>query len=194
MTDDNRHEAGFGGVPVHRLLAPRVRDLACEVVAHLVREMPTYARLPPEELRGDIARVAERAIRAFIQLLRDGGRPDPGFVDLVRESAVRRAEEGVPLEAVVDAYFLGARACVDAVTPSAGPDDLGSVLTVQQLLMDYLRVVTAAVASGYFEGRRAALGEEREARQVLMRALLEGAPSTDAARRAVSPCRPATSC
>ncbi|MFD7921109.1 PucR family transcriptional regulator [Streptomyces sp. NPDC059740] len=184
MTRDKRAEVRFGGVPLHERLAPQVPSLTAAVVERLVEEIPVYARLPREELAGDIARIVERAIRAFLEVLRTGAPPGPQYQELVRESAVRRAEEGLPAEAVVGAYFLGARACLDRVTPLAEPADLAAVLTSEQLLLDYLRLVTATVTAGYLQGRRAALGEEHAARQALTAALLAGEPAEAAADRA----------
>ncbi|MGF1430508.1 PucR family transcriptional regulator [Kitasatospora sp. LaBMicrA B282] len=189
MTDHNAAAAGpppisFGGVPLHRRLATRVPELAASVVARLVAGSAVYAALPAEQLRGDITRVTERAIRGFVEVLRTGRPPDPEQLAAVRESAARRAEEGVPLEAVVGAYFLGGQECLGQLLPTAEPGDLAALGAAQQLLLDYLRLVTSAVAVGYVEEQRAAFGEQQRSRQELLTALLEGTGVQPAADRA----------
>ncbi|WP_345668049.1 PucR family transcriptional regulator [Streptomyces similanensis] len=159
-------------------------DLVPRVVARLAALLPVYTTLPREALDGDITRVVERGIRDFGEVLSTGRLPGPEQLDAVRESAARRAEEGLPLEAVVSAYFMGAQECTAAVSSAAEPADLPAVVAVNQLLLEYLRLVTQAVSAGFFHEHRAAFGEEHSARQALLAALLDGGPVRQAAERA----------
>ncbi|MEE1929803.1 helix-turn-helix domain-containing protein [Streptomyces sp. TRM 70351] len=184
MTDPKNAPITFGSTTVHRHLAAHAPDLAVRVVDELAGQLPAYAALPLEELRSDIVRVAQQSIRAFVDVLRSGEPPDERQLAGLRESAARRAEEGLPLDAVISAYHLGARVCMDEVSPLAGPGDLAAVLTVHRLLLQYLQRVTAAGVAGYVQERQTAFGEEHSARQALLDALLDAVPAQDAADRA----------
>ncbi|MFG2819836.1 PucR family transcriptional regulator [Kitasatospora sp. NPDC048365] len=174
----------LGGVAVHERLRAAAAVLAPAVMARLVEQLPAYGALPSEQLRGEVVREVDRGIRAFTETLRTGELPGEGELTRISESSARRADEGVPLEAVVGAYHFGAQECAARVLAAAGPDDLPDVLLVQYRLLDYLRLVSCAVAAGYVQERQAALGDEQVARQALLSRLLEGGDPQAAADRA----------
>ncbi|MEU9860214.1 helix-turn-helix domain-containing protein [Streptomyces sp. NPDC047971] len=174
----------FGGVPVHDRLTGAAAALERAVMVRLVEQLPVYGRLPSEQLGGDIAKQVTRGIRSFADMLRTGEPPDQAEQAAIRESSARRADEGVPLEAVVGAYHLGAEECAAQVFPEAEPGDFGDVLLVQRHLLAYLRLVSCAVAAGYVQERQTALGDEQVALQALLSRLLEGGSPQAAADRA----------
>ncbi|MFB7944285.1 helix-turn-helix domain-containing protein [Kitasatospora phosalacinea] len=174
----------FGGRPVHRRLLALAPALAAEVMVRLLDRLPDYHALPPEQLRGEITRQVERGIRAFVEVVRTGVLPGEPELARIRESAARRADEGVPLESVVGAYHLGAQLCAARLLAEADPADLSDVATAQDRLLGYLRVVSCAVAAGYVQERQAALGDEQVSRQALLSRLLEGGDPRAAADRA----------
>ncbi|MFJ8016116.1 PucR family transcriptional regulator [Streptomyces sp. NPDC096339] len=174
----------FGGIPVHKRLLAAAPTLAPAVMARLVEQLPAYGALPSEQLRGEITKEVDRGIRAFIRVLRAGELPEEAELARISESSARRADEGVPLEAVVGAYHFGAEECAAQVLATAGPGDLADVLLVQRRLLGYLRLVSCAVAAGYVQERQAALGDEQVARQSLLSRLLEGGNPQAAADRA----------
>ncbi|MFJ1704862.1 PucR family transcriptional regulator [Kitasatospora sp. NPDC088346] len=177
----------LGDIPVHERLRTAAAALAPAVMAQLVEQVPAYGALPSEQLRGEITREVDRGIRAFTEVLRTGEPLGEGELARISESSARRADEGVPLEAVVGAYHFGAQECAAQVLAAAGPDDLPDVLLVQQRLLGYLRLVSCAVAAGYVQERQAALGDEQVARQSLLSTLLEGGDPQTAADRAGLP-------
>ncbi|MEV6206276.1 helix-turn-helix domain-containing protein [Kitasatospora sp. NPDC051914] len=174
----------FGGIPVHKRLRAAAADLAPAVMARLVEQLPAYGALPSEQLRGEVTKEVDRGIRAFIEVLRIGELPGEAELARISESSARRADEGVPLEAVVGAYHFGAEECAAQVLAAAEPGDLPDVLLVQRRLLGYLRLVSCAVAAGYVQERQAALGDEQVARQALLSLLLEGGDPQSAADRA----------
>ncbi|MGY0234517.1 PucR family transcriptional regulator [Longispora urticae] len=165
---------------VERFLAA-VPAMTRAVVTELVDEVPVYGLLPREELDGDIPRIVERTLRTFGEVLRSRGVPSAETLAGIRESAARRAEEGVPIDAVLTAYHLGARICLDHVAGDAGPADVGDLLATQRLLLEFLQRVTSAVAAGYVADRRT---DDHAARQALLAALLDGLLVEPAAARA----------
>ncbi|WP_312880414.1 PucR family transcriptional regulator [Actinokineospora xionganensis] len=177
MTDHNR--IVFGGMPLHLRLSSQLPELTAFVIKRLVDGLDVYNQLPAEELSGDIARIIEQAVRTFLEVLRTGTLPEPVDLAIVRESAARRAEEGLPIDAVIGAYHVGAQACFDFVEPEVQPDDLRSVLEAHRLLSDFLRLTTGAVAAGYLSERQSMFGDEHGARQTLLATLLAGGQSAD---------------
>lgn len=188
MTGSNAVERNtvprFGGVPVHKRLQDAAGALERAVMIRLVERLPVYGTLPAEHLGGDIAKQVTRGIRTFAAVLRTGEMPGPAEAAAIRESSARRADEGVPLEAVVGAYHLGAEECAAQVFSAADPGDLADVLLVQRQLLAYLRLVSCEVAAGYVQERQTALSDEQVALQSLLSRLLEGGNPQGAADRA----------
>ncbi|MER7958099.1 MULTISPECIES: helix-turn-helix domain-containing protein [unclassified Streptomyces] len=174
----------FGGVPVDERLKAAAGVLQRAVMVRLVERLPVYGRLPSEHLGGDIAEQVTRGIRSFAAMLRTGDLPDPEEQAAIRESSARRADEGVPLEAVVGAYHLGAEECAAHVFSAAEPGDMSDLLLVQRQLLTYLRLVSCEVAAGYVQERQTALSDEQVALQSLLSRLLVGGSPQAAADRA----------
>ncbi len=173
-----------GGQPVATFLRARRHDLAREVLRTLVEEIEIYARLPHELIEGDVRRVVEHALRTFADALGVDGVPAPADLAELRTSAERRAEEGVPLEMVLAAYFRGARVCSDAIADATSPDELAGVIELNRALLRFMEQATSVVAAGYESFGRTSLAEQAASSQLLVNALLEGGDPREAARRA----------
>lgn len=174
----------FAGVPVHKRLQDASSALERAVMVRLIERLPVYGTLPAEHLGGDIAKQVTRGIRSFAAVLCTGEMPGQAEAAAIRESSARRADEGVPLEAVVGAYHLGAEECAAQVFSAAEPGDLADVLLVQSQMLAYLRLVSCEVAAGYVQERQTALSDEQVALQSLLSRLLEGGSPQYAADRA----------
>ncbi|GAB3937663.1 helix-turn-helix domain-containing protein [Kribbella albertanoniae] len=172
-----------GGVPVHELVRSRLPRLVDDVLTRLVAEIPLYAQLPTEELQGDIRRITDQSLRAFIETFRTGVVPTGDVLAPLRESARRRAEEGVPLEALLAAYHLGGKVCADDVAAGFRPEELSDAILLNRLILDFLQQVTAVVSASYFEERQSIAGEDQASRQAVLAALLDGRAVDEAAVR-----------
>lgn len=184
MTEHNPSSLKIGGIPLHQRLTNAVPELVSAVLDRLVEELPAYAQLPREELGGDIARIIDRNIRAFVEMVRTGGPAAPEVLESLSDSIAQRAEEGVPIDAVLNAHHLGVQVSLDYLTDYVEPGDLAAVIEINRIQLRYLREVTATVAGAYFRERQAVFGEEHAARQALLSALLNGEQPTAAAARA----------
>ncbi|MEV8328710.1 helix-turn-helix domain-containing protein [Kitasatospora sp. NPDC056731] len=174
----------IGGRPADQRLLGGVRELAESVVAALLDRVPVYHRLPREQLTGEITRDTERRIRALAHAVRTGlPAPDEEFA-AVREAAARRAEEGLPLDAVLLAHHLGLEVCWEFVTRHARDGDAADLLVLNRLLLDQLRQATTAAGAGYLDERHPTGDRRGAARQSLLTALLAGTPADEAAARA----------
>lgn len=163
----------------------RVDGLARAMVAEFVSSIAVYRTLPPEQLQGEIHGICVTNLRSLFTCLREGRPPAEEELSAIRASAARRAEERVPLEAVLDAYMTGARIGWGALRDEARPEETDELTGHVGTVLDYLRAVTAAVTSAWVEEQQAIVGEERDARRALTEALLTGdEPSSGLVERA----------
>ncbi|HEX7308290.1 helix-turn-helix domain-containing protein [Lentzea sp.] len=164
----------IGGRPLATRLVAEMPSFVRGVIASLVERVPSYAQLPAEELDGDIYRVTEHTLRAFAAVLASGELPSEDDLRFLRESAARRAEEGVPIDVVLTAYHVGIQVVWEALVPEARPEEVGDVLALNALVMRYLQLVTPVVSAGYLDERQAMFDFERSARATLLTDLLSG--------------------
>ncbi|MFE6614223.1 PucR family transcriptional regulator [Amycolatopsis sp. NPDC057786] len=184
MTSDKGSGFRIGGRPVAERLTEVLPSLAKTVLAEIVSRIPEYGLLPAEELSGDITRVIEQNLRSFIDTLRTGSTPSREELGFLRESAARRAEEGIPIDVVLTAYHIGIQVFWASLTPDARPEEVADVLAVNALTLRYLEVVTPAVGAGYLDERQTMFDDERSARHTVLSALLDGEPAEVAAGQA----------
>ncbi|MGW7447217.1 PucR family transcriptional regulator [Kitasatospora sp. NPDC054795] len=174
----------IGGLPADQRLLGGARELAETVVAALVERVPAYRRMPREQLTGELTRDTERRIRALAHTVRTGVPGPAEEFTAVREAAARRAEEGLPLDAVLLAHHLGLEVCWEFVTRHARDGDAGDLLVLNRLLLDQLRRAATAAGAGYLDGRHPATDRRGATRHSLLGALLAGTPADGAAGRA----------
>lgn len=169
------------GEPVTAVLVREHDRLVNDLLAELVAHVPVYGRLPRELLDGDVHRVADRALRLFGSSLETPVSAE----DLagLTESAVRRAEEGVPMEMVIAAYFRGAGVVSDYCIGRARPEELPDVRQLFGHVLEFMEATAAAVAAGYAAYGQSSHAEQANARQLLLNALLTG----DGYREAAGP-------
>jgi hypothetical protein len=172
------------GAPLSRRVERQSDALGRRMLGELVRQIPMYSHLPQEQLQGEILDILNYNLGVFFRILREGGRPSTDDLTEVRASAARRAEERIPLEAVLTAYHVGALVAWEALREEAHDDETDEMLGLATQVMAYIEAVTSAVAGAYLEERQAIYGEEREARRALAEALLSGVPSDALAQRA----------
>lgn len=151
--------------------------LARRMVQAFVDELPVYAMLPAEQLGGEVLAICERNLRLFFRCLEEQRTPDPTELVELTASAVRRAEERVPLEAVLSAYHLGGRIGWHALAEEAREDEHDELVAHTTWLLHYLATVTGTVAAAYLDEQQLIYGEERDARRAFADALLASADS-----------------
>lgn len=171
------------GAPLSKRVERHADQLARRMLAELIRQIPLYSHLPQEQLQGEILDILRYNLDVFFRMLRDGGKPSMDDLLEVRASAARRAEERIPLEAVLTAYHVGALVAWQALCEEARDDERDELLDLATHVMGYIEAVTSGVAGAYLEERQAIYGEEREARRALAEALLSGGPSDALAQR-----------
>ena len=157
--------------------------LARAMIEAFVKEIPLYSLLPREQLDGEILAITTSNLRLFFAALREGRDLSSEELGDVRTSAVRRAEERVPLDAVMTAYHVGGRIGWQALVDNAQPDETEALIAAGARVLLYVQQVTAAVAAAYLEEQQTIYGEERDVRRALASALLSGEPADSLAAR-----------
>jgi hypothetical protein len=161
----------------------RLDVLARRMVATFVERIPLYRLLPEEQLRGEITDICRHNLGVFVRMLREQRRPVGDDLADIRASAARRAEERVPLDAVLTAYYAGAQVAWEALQEEATAEEQGEMYGLVAHLLGYLEAATAAVAGAYLEERQSIYGEERDASRALAEALLTGIDAYALAQR-----------
>jgi hypothetical protein len=169
--------------PLYKRVERTVPRLARQMIDTFVAEIPLYGLLPREQLEGEILAITEENLRLFFQALRTGEPLSPTSLGDVRLSAARRAQERVPLAAVLTAYHVGARIGWEAIVAAAEPEETDAVIAAGARVLVYAQQVTAEVAAAYLEEQQTIYGEERDARRALASALLTGEPADGLAQR-----------
>ncbi len=175
MTDHNVGAAlRIAGRPVAGYLRARVPSLTRRVVDRLRAELPVYAELPNEEVAGDIADIVQHNLRLFADVIERRGPADDQWFAVQRDSAAQRAEEGVPLDAILSAYHLGAEMGWNEITAGARPADLDDLQETLSHLLAFQRRLVSEVTAAYLETRQVLDVQQHRDRHSLMTALLAG--------------------
>jgi hypothetical protein len=153
----------------------RLPVLARRMVQTFLDELPIYRLLPREQLDGEITRICEENLRVFFATLLEDRPPTADEMAEPRASAARRAQERVPLDAVLAAYHIGGRiGWAELVAEARQPEETAELVAAADRVLRYIAVVTGAVATAYLEERQSIHGEERDASRGLAAALLAG--------------------
>ncbi|WP_406458927.1 helix-turn-helix domain-containing protein [Streptomyces sp. NBC_00876] len=164
----------IAGRPVAARLRARVPALTTRVVARLLSDLPVYAELPHEEIAGDIADIVQHNLRLFADVVEHRRSATDAELAQQRDSAAQRAEEGVPLDAILTAYQVGIAMCWEETAQDADPGDLAVVLEIMNRIMVLQQQLTSAVSGAYLEARKILDSQEHGGRHALMAALLTG--------------------
>ncbi|MDG4863299.1 PucR family transcriptional regulator, partial [Streptomyces sp. T-3] len=166
----------IAGRPAAAYLRARVPALTRRVLARLRDELPVYAELPVEELTGDIADIVQHNLRLFADVIEHRRPATDAELEQQRDSAAQRAEEGVPLDAILTAYQIGTAMCWQEISAGARAEELAGVQEAVSRIMVLQRQLTAAVSGAYLEARQILDSQEHGGRHALLAALLAGEP------------------
>lgn len=148
-----------------------------ETLIALAQEMERYSALPDEVLIDDVGLIVRHNLELFATSFEHGRPLTPQHLRVIRESAGARAQERLPLDLVIRAYFIGARTALAHVIAHAevGAQDVEtfSVSAVERIL-GYLETATGAAVVGYQEEQEALLSQTAPLQDYVLRELLAG--------------------
>jgi sugar diacid utilization regulator len=161
----------------------RVPLLARRMIDTFLEEVPFYRQLPVEQLEGEILDICADNLRVFFRTLQEQRLPTDDELAEPRSSAARRAQERIPLDAVLTAYHVGGRVGWAELVAEARPDETEQLVAAGDRVQLYVQCLTSAVATAYLEEQQAISGEERDVRRALAAALMAGQPAEALAAR-----------
>ena len=159
----------------------RADELAERMLERYLSSIPTYRSMPDETLR-QVREVNRRNIRGFIRSMRRGKGPSSEELQFIRDSAFRRAREGVALSALLAAYRLGAQLAwteVRAMLEDGDPERLRAGLDLATSVMLWVDQVSGAVAQSYLEEYERLSSDREAARRDFLDGAIAGALTTD---------------
>jgi sugar diacid utilization regulator len=128
--------------------------MAKRIVSEIRLGHPDYERVD----RAEHEEMVREQVLAVLDGLTDRRLPSSAHVDKARLLGGRRAEQGLPVEAVIGAYHVGCRELWSAMLVrgrAENPQQAQRLLELVNLLLAWLRVLTSAAADGYAEATRA---------------------------------------
>lgn len=131
----------------------------------------------PELLPEMLQHVADHTHEA-IRLISTGR---VGDLEFVRSNAIRRCEQGFPLEAVLHAYRCGLRHYGDwlRAAVSQAQDAHNLQLRMADFVLEYSNLVSTVAATSYAQAMQSRIQLETDQRQMLLRLLIAGHDEAD---------------
>jgi sugar diacid utilization regulator len=169
--------------PLYQRFEARIPDIAKQVLDAFFARSAAYRQLPHQLVDKEITEAVSRNLRVFLRSLSEQRPPAPEELADQIAVAIRRAEQGVPLDMVLGTYHLAGEVGLAAMAALAGPDEVDDLLAAFPALLRYLAVAVPAIAASYVHEQQALHAEHREARRALVSALLTGAQAEPLAER-----------
>jgi hypothetical protein len=153
---DGLDDTGRRRRPASEFIVERLRRRADEITRAMVeryrKEIPEYAALDDAALYGDVFRTSLDNIHILLSNMSDGRALSVYEISKVRIAALRRAHEGLPLEAMLHAYRLWARtiwAEVIAETDTSNPAEAHAALVIGSRIFEHADEVATGVTQAY---------------------------------------------
>ena len=155
------------------VLEHHLDDLAARLAAAIQAALPEYEGIPREQLVASCHDNLLRSLQRFAQVLPD----DRDLVDAPEHTAVQRARQGLPLDALLQSYRLGGRLLWDELLVRAQERgvDAGVMLAASTTVWDVIDAHSAAAARAYRAEEALLQRRDRVRQEVVLDALLDGA-------------------
>jgi hypothetical protein len=159
----------------------RIGEAVRRILDAYVAEIPFYRTMPAELLRDDVAVVCGDLLAMFVRTCREGRVPRSRELTAARAAAARRAEDGVPLDALLMAYSIGNRVTWQMLTEQLPPGAERIAVAFTPYLQHWLQAMVQAVTEAYVEETR--LIEHGSLWRTLVHGVLAGTPDRTVAER-----------
>lgn len=142
------------------IVARIARDRAAEQIAdRFGSQLIAFGHLG-QESRADVIRGIQRSLERWWRFLSNGAMPPASDFEPLRDWTRSRANEGVRLEDLLQAFGLAHRMGWELLRANARPDESDALLELVDLLAQYLDRVTAVVTETYMAEREVLVSEE----------------------------------
>lgn len=145
-------------------------SVAAAMTRAVLAEVGSYPASGEPGLPEEVHKHSLEHVRCFVACARQGRPPQDGELEFVRDRALRRERDGMPLAALLHAYRIGLREVWRALVSLAGESEAqrDTALEVTAFALAYTDAISVAAADAYTratERRRADV--ERERRDLL---------------------------
>jgi hypothetical protein len=147
-------------------------NLVASIGEAMLREIPEYAALDPDVMRGEVLPVTRRVVESFLTAFRAGATVAPRELKALGESGRARLRLGVPLDAVLHAYRLAGRLTWDSVLNHLEPGDELMLGGLAARWIEFVDNASSAVAKNYLAESHTMLRALDARRRELVEALL----------------------
>lgn len=134
-------------------LIDQADTIADSITQSLLEREHEFYDAAPSELRADLRKSTRDHITRGLQTMAGLNPPDRRAVDVFRETGRRRAQQGVPMEQVLNAYALGCRVLWEALVQRASAPgatlDMTLVVQAGQQLWAAMDIQNAAMVEAY---------------------------------------------
>jgi hypothetical protein len=165
---------------VAALLAPDLPDLGEELLSAIGEQVPEYAKPLRGRFGENIQRGVNEALRQFLDLIEEPDRGRAQSREVYLELGRGEMHEGRSLDALQQAYRVGARVAWRRLARTGEAAGLSSAVlcVLADSIFAYIDELAADSVEGYAEAQQAAAGERDRRRSVLLAMLL--GPAVDA--------------
>jgi len=155
-------------------------DLAERMLKQYLESIPSYRALPDVTL-DQIREVNRGNVRGFIRAMRASRGPSNEELTMIRESASRRAREGVPLSALLAAYRTGAQIAWAEARVIIGDDHqrLAAGLDFATAVMSWIDEASGAAAQAYLAEYERLTSDRETSRRDFLDGVLGGELTTE---------------
>lgn len=136
--------------------------------------LPPYERLPQSLVETDFTRGTKLNVDLFFEYLRRGVEPTEDDTRELVDLAMDRLRDGTPLPEVLARYRLGAAFLWERLRESATPAERDLLLDASLVLLKYITLVTARIATSATQRAHDPRWELLERRRAIADALLTG--------------------
>jgi hypothetical protein len=169
--------------PLYERAATQIPSIAEKVLEAFFARSAAYRQLPHQLVDREITEAVTRNLQVFLRALREQRPPAPEEMADQIATAVRRAQQGVPLDVVLSTYHVAAYVGWMSMAGVAEQDEVGDLLATVPALLHFLSAAVPAVAASYLTEQQALHAEHREAGRALVAALLTGREAEPLAER-----------
>lgn len=157
----------------------RLDEVVERCLEAIFEAVPTYARAG-EQLRSDVRDAVRDNVGLLSRVIAQGREVARDELELIERTSARRAEAGIPLDDVLQAYRTVSRVCWDIVAEecrrsTAEPDGrLDAAITLAEAVLRYTDQISSGVAEAYARAQRAIVREQEGARREFLSDVLYG--------------------
>lgn len=157
-------------------LEERLDELVAEALDSIVHEVPVY-RERGTEVAADTRRAAAYVYASLIDSLRTGSPPNAAVASSLADVGADRAQQGIPLGDLLQAFRISARAAAGHLTRVVSTRDLDrdAAMWVAEAILRWIDVVSNLAADSYSRTQVRMLDAQEDRRRDFLLDLLYGA-------------------